>query len=322
MKTKVVVSNQTNPYWNLAVENYLLSLPDTDTAVFYLWKNRRTVVIGQNQNPYTECNVENLLNEDGFLLRRTTGGGAVYHDDGNLNFSFVMPYGIYDQARQFEVIAKALSSFGLTIETSGRNDLLCEGRKFSGNAFSKAKHQRLHHGTILIKSNIEDLSRYLKAKPAKLHKHGVASVKSRVVNLSEIADITSENIVEPLIRAFEEVYGSSAERVSFEELLSLPPVIELYNKYRSNLWLFGKWEKFKTKKSAQFDWGEVAIDLTIDEAKGTITDIEIATDSLDVHLSESVKTLLCGASIQQRPTIPTEAADNAPLNNIVSLIFD
>ena len=90
MRLQFVISNQTNPYWNIAVENHLLSLHETEVVTLYLWKNRRTVVIGQNQNPFSECNVEALEADGGFLMRRKTGGGAVYHDDGNINFSFVV----------------------------------------------------------------------------------------------------------------------------------------------------------------------------------------------------------------------------------------
>lgn len=138
MRLQFVISNQTNPYWNIAVENHLLSLPETEVVSLYLWKNRRTVVIGQNQNPYSECNVEALEADGGYLMRRRTGGGAVYHDYGNINFSFIVPKAMYDQTRQFSVIQRAVLDFGIVAELSGRNDILTDGRKFSGNAFSRA----------------------------------------------------------------------------------------------------------------------------------------------------------------------------------------
>ena len=163
---KLIISNQTNPYLNIAVENYLLSQPSDGDIAMYLWQNRRTVVIGQNQNPYAECNVAQLEADGGFLMRRRTGGGAVFHDLGNLNFSFVVPYEMYDTIRQFAVLQRAVAAYGLETEVNGRNDVLCQGRKFSGNAFSKGKHQRLHHGTILIRTDVEQLQRYLKVKPA------------------------------------------------------------------------------------------------------------------------------------------------------------
>lgn len=318
MNLILTVSPQTNPYWNVAVENYYVAQQAQNQVVMYLWKNHRTVVIGQNQNPFAECNVDALLSDGGYVMRRTTGGGAVYHDDGNINFSFVAPYDLYDQLRQFEVIRTALRDYGLETELSGRNDILCNGRKFSGNAFSKGTYQRLHHGTILIKGNIDDLSRYLKVRPSKLHKHGVASVQSRVVNLSELADITSENIVPHLVSAFETVYGGKIQTVDFEELKQRPEVVELYNKYSSDEWLYGKWRNFTAQRSAQFDWGSIDISLTIDEQRGIITDIAVATDALEVGLADDLRRLLVGASSVVRPETSPDAT---VLNNVLSLIY-
>ncbi len=317
MKLQFVVSNQTNPYWNIAVENYLLSLPETELVTLYLWKNRRTVVIGQNQNPFSECNVEALEADGGYLMRRRTGGGAVYHDDGNINFSFVVPKALYDQTRQFSVIQRAVLDYGIVAELSGRNDILTEGRKFSGNAFSKGKYQDLHHGTILIKGNMEDLQRYLKPKPAKLQKHGVASVRSRVVNLSELnPEITSESIVPHLRSAFEEIYGNKSVDVGFPDIAACPEVRALYEQFASDEWRYGRWRSFTAQRSAQFDWGGVELSLTVDEARGVITDVQLASDALDLVALDETRSLLTGANIQQRP--PSESA---VINDILSLIY-
>ena len=321
MKLQYVVSNQTNPFWNVAVENYLLSRDVEDTVVMYLWKNRRTVVIGQNQNPFSECNVEALLADGGYVMRRTTGGGAVYHDDGNINFSFVAPPDLYSQQRHFDVIRLALQHYGLQAEVSGRNDLLCQGRKFSGNAFSKGRYMRLHHGTILIAGNMHDLERYLRVKPAKLQKHGVASVRSRVVNLSELADVTSLNIVNPLIDAFGSVYGQQPEQVSFDELVETAEVRSLYEKYSSDEWLYGRWRNFTATQSAQFEWGGVELSLTVDEAKSIITDVAIATDALDVTLADKLRLLLTGASTKEPPADANGSIDEQVLNDVLSMIY-
>ena len=235
--SRIVISTQTNPYLNIAVENYLLSQPSDGEVTMYLWRNRRTVVIGQNQNPWAECDVERLEADGGYLMRRRTGGGAVYHDLGNLNFSFVVPYECYDLSRQFGVMQRAVASYGLTTEVSGRNDVLCGGRKFSGNAFAKGKHQRLHHGTILIRTDVEELQRYLKPKPAKLQKHGVASVQSRVVNLGELVpEITAEDLIPRMVEAFGQEYGMKAEHVDFDALAALPAVQSLRDEFADPEW--------------------------------------------------------------------------------------
>ena len=306
MKLQFVVSNQTNPYWNIAVENYLVE--HADGIVLYLWRNRRTVVIGQNQNPFGECNVEALEADGGYLMRRKTGGGAVYHDDGNLNFSFVVPKALYDQQRQFRVIQRAVESFGLHTELSGRNDILCEGRKFSGNAFSKGRFNDLHHGTILIKGNMEDLARYLKPKPAKLQKHGVSSVQSRVVNLSELnAGITAESLGPRLKDAFVEEYketdsfNSQFSILNFDDLIGRPEVRALYEEFASDEWRFGRWRTFTAQHSAQFDWGGVELQLTVDQEHGVVTDVQISSDALDLAALDEARRLLIGASTAVPP---------------------
>ena len=314
-KLQIIIGNQYNPYINLTVESNLLDNFLPNTVSLFLWKNKQTVVIGTNQNPYSECDIESLLNEGGFLARRRTGGGAVYHDLGNLNFSFIADKDIYDVKKQMQVIQKALLDFNLETEVSGRNDITYQGRKFSGNAFAKTKYQGLHHGTILIKTDGERLQRYLKVKPAKLHKHGVKSVASRVINLSEVADITSENIIPHLIRAFEDVYQNTATVINFDDLCN-NDAIGLSQHIGSEEYLFGKWKEFHTKKSATFDWGSIDLDLDIDEDKGIIRDINIASDSLEPVSINAAIELLRGANLKEAPN-----SDNEIIKDIISLIY-
>lgn len=317
MNIEIIISDQYVPYLNLAVEQSLVQNNPSDTVVMYLWKNRRTVVIGYNQNPYTECQVELLLAEDGYLMRRLTGGGAVYHDLENLNFSFVAPKKWYDQSKQFAVIQKAVRTFGIESELSGRNDLLCQGRKFSGNAFSVGKNNNLHHGTILIQTETEKIQRYLKVKSSKLQKHGVKSVMSRVVNLSELAPITAENIVPALIGAFQEVYGCNAVFRNFEELCTAE-VRKQAEKFADETFLFGKWKHFHATKTASFAWGELEIDLIIDESEHLIRQVEIATDCLQLKEIERAKILLTHSSWTNIPDISHESEI---VKDIFHLIF-
>lgn len=361
MHLRFVISTSTDPFLNVAVENYLLSLPDDDIVTLYLWKNHRTVVIGKHQNPFSECNVELLESEGGHLMRRSTGGGAVYHDDGNLNFSFVVPTRYYDQQRQFSVLQRAVASYGLATELSGRNDVLCCGRKFSGNAFARGKSQRLHHGTILIAGDMESLQRYLRVKASKLQKHGVASVQSRVVNLSELAPITSVNIVPRLLEAFNQVYCRStdgtpedhvicqesksysetdhnsnepdvatysfadqpAQELSFEDLKENTAVQQLRTNFVSDEWRFGPWRNFQAQKTAQFQWGGVELSVDVDDEHGILRSVEIATDSLQPALIDQLKQLLRGASTKQPPQLSsTFTPDQHQIaEDIFSLIY-
>lgn len=312
-----VVSTTGNPYWNLAVENYLVDESAADQLTLYLWRNDRTVVVGRHQNPFTECDIDLLLAEGGSLLRRTTGGGAVYHDYGNLNFSFVVPSDVYSVARQFDVIGRALMFFGLRSEPSGRNDLLVDGRKFSGNAFSKGRCHHLHHGTLLISGNLGDMQRYLHPHPSKLARHGVASVRSRVVNLADLAPVTAENI-QPLLRdAFGQVYGAPPVDIAFDDLLQLGGVRQRHDLYASPAWLTDGWADFSTECSASFPWGDVVLHLTV--ASGTVKALRIATDALDVASITALQQLLQGASIAHLPPLP-DGVDPTIASDIYRLV--
>ena len=319
MKLQVVVSNQYNPFLNRAVEQYLTDNQEENTVTLYLWKNQQTVVIGYNQNPYSECNVKLLLDEGGHLMRRGTGGGAVYHDLGNINFSFVADKRLYDVKKQLSVIQDALLSYGLTTEISGRNDLTCEGRKFSGNAFAKGKQNDLHHGTILIKTDGAMMQRYLIVDKAKLMKNGVKSVASRVINLSELVpDLTSENIKQPLIASFEKIYGGKAEVLDFNTLININEVQAITAEISSHEFLFGRWEQFKTTKKARFPWGGVEIALEIDEANAIIKDTQIASDCLEPESIALAEKLLRGSSTKAAPEYD---ANNEIIRDIIHLVY-
>lgn len=318
-KLQVIISNQYGPFLNRAVEHYLTNNQKGETVTMYLWKNERTVVIGYNQNPFAECNVKLLLDEGGHLMRRGTGGGAVYHDLGNINFSFVADKSLYDVRRQLSVIQDALLSYGLETEISGRNDLTCEGRKFSGNAFAKGQRNDLHHGTLLIKTDGEMMQRYLSVDKAKLMKHGVSSVRSRVVNLSELVpELTSENIKQPLTASFEKIYGSKATAIDFNDVARLPEVQAIREEISSHDFLFGRWEQFKTTKKARFPWGGVEISLKVDEANAIITDVQIASDCLEPDTIQLAEQLLKGASTKATPIFD---AGNEILRDIIGLIY-
>ena len=319
-KLRFVISNQYNPFLNRAVEQYLTEHQEEGVVTMYLWKNQQTVVIGYNQNPYSECNVQLLLDEGGHLMRRGTGGGAVYHDLGNINFSFIADKSLYDVKKQLSVIQEALLSYGLQTEISGRNDLTCEGRKFSGNAFAKGQRNNLHHGTILIKTDGAMMQRYLIVDKAKLMKNGVKSVASRVINLSELVpELTSESIKQPLLASFEKVYGGKAEIIDFDTLINNKEVQAIRDEISSHDFLFGRWEQFKTTKKARFPWGGVEIALQVDEANAIIKKVQIASDCLEPDAIQQAEKLLQDASTKAMPMFDT---DNEIIKDIVHLIYN
>jgi lipoate-protein ligase A len=287
---KILLTECTDPKKNLTMEEaLLLSLPE-NTAILFLWQNAHTVVIGSGQNAWRECDVQKLHDEGGTLVRRSSGGGAVYHDLGNLNFSFIVPREDYDVDRQLRVVMGAVARCGLTAEKSGRNDLLIDGRKFSGNAFRLLKSSALHHGTLLIASDMTRVPRYLTPDASKLKAKGVKSVASRVTNLSELGDVDIERMTNAMIDAFMQEYGSaeialadSQQPANFDALLA---------KYQSWDWNFGASPMGDVQIKTRFPWGGVEIIAVLEH--GIIKTCRVFTDSMDETLAVRLETALIG----------------------------
>ncbi len=281
-KLRYVISGSTNPYHNIALEAYLLTHTEPEECILYLWQNQKTVVIGCNQNAWKECRVEELEADGGFLARRLSGGGAVFHDMGNLNFTFLARKNSFSVERQTEVILRAVQAFGIRAVRTGRNDLEVEGGKFSGNAFYRTGDYCYHHGTVLIRADKQEMSKYLNVSREKLQSKGVESVKSRVVNLVQYEpDLTVERMRTALLEAFAEVYGGTPAPIIPEEL----PEAELKEgerRFSSWEWLYGRKIPFNFEAAERFDWGEVLIRLEV--SKGVIRNATIWTDALETEL--------------------------------------
>jgi len=281
-----------DPHYNLAVEQYLLESVAEDQCILYLWQNENTVVIGRNQNPWKECRTTLLNQEGGHLARRLSGGGAVFHDLGNLNFTFLMPQTDYDLSRQLDVIQAAVSSLGISTERSGRNDVLAEGRKFSGNAFYKNGKQAYHHGTLLVNADMDKLSRYLSPSKAKLQAKGVDSVRSRVGNLCEFnPELTISMLKNALRKAFSSVYSLPVNEILPEELNG-EIIAALTERNRSWEWNFGQKLPFSFEWENRFPWGGLQIQLQVEN--GVIQCAKVYSDAMDWQLSPSLEAALNG----------------------------
>lgn len=289
-KLTFINTDNTYPYQNLAVEEYLLLHCGENECILYLWQNRNTIVIGRNQNAWKECLVSKLEEENGFLVRRLSGGGAVYHDLGNLNFTFLVRKENYDLDKQLEVILRAAQKLGVHAEKSGRNDILVEGRKFSGNAFYEQGDHCYHHGTLMVNVNLGELSRYLTVSKEKLQSKGVDSVRARVANLSEFApEMTVDLLREKLLEAFEEVYGGKADIIKAENL-DAEDIAGRTQRFASWDWIFGKKLDFQYELSTRFPWGQVALQFKI--KNGKIEDMNVFSDSMKPELMDQIRKYL------------------------------
>ncbi len=296
-KLKLYRGQSFDPFFNLAVEEYLLQNTDEGCCTLYLWQNQNTVVIGRNQNAFKECRTTLLEDEGGKLARRLSGGGAVFHDLGNLNFTFLVPTADYDLDKQLKVIELACEKLGVKVERSGRNDILADGRKFSGNAFYKNGPRAYHHGTLMVDVDREKMGRYLNPSKAKLSSKGVDSVRSRVVNLKELApDTTIELLSQKLAEAFGQVYGLPYEEIGLTEQdkAAMQP---LFEKYSSWEWRLGREIPFTFECGKRFPWGSVQIQLMVDG--GRVKEAEVYSDSMDWSIAEKLKQAFEGKSFSE-----------------------
>ncbi|MCQ4637611.1 lipoate--protein ligase [Anaerovorax odorimutans] len=283
---------ETLPYKNLAVEEYLTMNVPEETCILFLWRNRHTVVIGRNQNLLKECDVERAEKDGIFMVRRLSGGGAVFHDLGNLNFTFIVRKEDYDISRQIGVILAALENLGITAEQTGRNDVTVCGAKISGNAFYRMSGRCYHHGTLLIDTDKNKIEKYLRVSKEKLALKGVDSVKSRVANLRDFkADITVSEVKEALEDAFGRVYGLPVNRLS-EETLPSGTIDPLVQRYLSEEWNRGENRFYNRRLKQRFDWGDIEMLLQI--KKGIVKEADIYSDAMDQDYISRMKTSLAG----------------------------
>lgn len=283
---KLVKSTSYDPWYNLALEEHLFRNTGKGEITLYLWQNDHTVVIGRNQNAWRECRHIELENDGGKLARRLSGGGAVYHDLGNLNFTFAAPENLFDIPRQLQVIIAAVNSFGINAEFSGRNDIIAGHKKFSGNAYYYDRGNCYHHGTLLVSSDLAKLSRYLKVRKDKMKSKGVGSVESRVVNLSWInPDININNLSTSLIRSFKQVYNNKLDEIAAFDG-DINEFENLYEKYSSWQWRYGKTPNFQVNYYNRFTWGD--LDINLDLRQGVIRDAAVYSDAMDAHLASDL----------------------------------
>lgn len=292
------IKNESNdPYFNMALDEYVVSSLDPSEDYFYFYQNKPAVIIGRNQNTIEEVNREYVNENNIIVVRRMSGGGAVYHDLGNVNFSFVVDYKPEDFnniERFAKAIVKALEKLGINAEFSGRNDITIDGKKISGNAQYITKGRILHHGTLLFDSDLTVLSKALNVKPEKILSKGVKSVKSRVTNIKEYL---KDNISIPTFKEMLLKYVFEVEGSELNEYILTPEDMENITKLRDEKyatweWNFGNAPEFDLVRSHRFDGGEIQVRMNVRD--GIITDIKFFGDFMSVRDISEVEEQLKG----------------------------
>jgi lipoate-protein ligase A len=294
------IDNQgiTDPQINLAIEEYILqNFGEKDTYLLF-YVNKPSIIIGRNQNSIEEINTEYVDENDIKVVRRLSGGGAVYHDEGNLNFSFITK----DDGESFQNFAKftkpmveALNKHGVPAEMQGRNDLAVEGRKISGNAMFSTKGRMFSHGTLMLDSEIENVVSALNVRKEKIESKGIKSIRSRVANISEYLEekITMQEFKELILRYVfdvEDVTDVPRYELTEEDWKNIHKISgERYQKWD---WNYGKSPDFNIQESHKFDAGFV--DVRLDVKKGIIENCKIYGDFFGIGEIKVVEDQLKG----------------------------
>ncbi|KAI9503274.1 hypothetical protein BX070DRAFT_184810, partial [Coemansia spiralis] len=260
------ISKSADPYTNLAFEDWLLRTSDPNSFILYLWRNRPTIVIGRNQNPWKECNLDMMADRDVWLARRSSGGGTVYHDLGNTNYTVLMPRDAFTRNWCAEMVARALHQLDIPAYVNARHDVAVDDLKISGSAFKLTRNRAFHHGTMLIDADLSRLHGCLHSRNKDtIEAKGVDSVRSRVANLREYSlSIDHSSFCGAVMHEFAtkfdcELDGNSDSVTVWDD--GSADVAELVRKERRRIsqwdWLYGQTPEFIHRFHSHFTWATV-----------------------------------------------------------------
>ncbi|MGX7162430.1 lipoate--protein ligase [Enterococcus massiliensis] len=304
----IFVPNENNdPRINLAIEVFLLQEMKVDEPILLFYINEPSIIIGRNQNTIEEINKEYVDEQGIHVIRRFSGGGAVYHDFGNLNFSFIMPDD-GNSFRDFEKLTKpiiqALHEMGVEgAELKGRNDLVIDDMKFSGNAMYATNGRMFAHGTIMFDSDINEVVKALKVRKDKIESKGIKSIRSRVTNIKpflpkENQGMTTEEFRQEILL---KIFGvSSTDEIKTYELTEedWKKVNEISDQYYRNWdWNYGKSPEFEIERRKRFPIGSIDIRLNVENGK--ISEAKIFGDFFGLGDIKDVEDALLGIKYEK-----------------------
>lgn len=293
---KLIILESTNPHYNLAVEEYLFDEYTDD--VIMLWQNAPTVVIGRNQNAFAEINTDYTEKNGILVARRISGGGAVYHDLGNVNYTFISKKS--DEGIDFKTftqpIIDALASMGIHASLSGRNDIEVNGKKISGNAQHVKGNRVLHHGTLLFNSDLTVLTNALNVDPEKIKSKAIKSTRSRVINISELinAHITVKEFINTIGDYIITKYN--AKKI---DIPNNDKIAELTKRNKSREWLYPEKDyisQYSIRKKEKYDFG--IVEILLEMKNDIINNVKIIGDFFGVKDVRELENSLKGTSIK------------------------
>lgn len=268
---KYFFNPSTDPHYNLALEEYVLTNCKDGETYFLLWQNEPSIIVGKHQNTVEEINSDYVKNNNIHVVRRLSGGGAVYHDLGNLNFTFIISNSkenMFDFGKFTLPIVKMLKSYGVNAQLNGRNDLTIDDKKFSGNSQYIKNGKLLHHGTLLFNSNLEDVQKSLMVSTDKIESKGIKSIRSRVTNIIEHMD-NKINVLEFKDKLADYVKENDdhweAYSISDKNITEIKDLVDL--KYNTWEWNYGESPQFNYKSSKRFASGKLEVLLDIKDGK-------------------------------------------------------
>lgn len=283
-----------DPYINLAIEELLYNSYEENSLVLFLWQNNNSVVVGQNQSVYSQCNMDIIKANKINVVRRKSGGGAVYHDLGNLNYTFISNYHDSVISDNVNIIISSLNMLGINAVPTGRNDIMVSDKKISGNAFYRDDHKICHHGTILVDSDLSMMYDVLNVETDKWKDKGIDSARGRTINLKEInPDISVDKIKKCLYDILSVSYSVIETYHSFFDLIkNVDDINKIAMLYSSKSWIFEKKFNESLELRRKYSWGSLQIKLIIDN--NSISDCLMFSDALETEIIQSINNVLKG----------------------------
>ena len=292
----IIRSSTSNPAFNLATEEFLMNSQYDNW--FYLYINAPSIIVGKHQNSLAEINVDYVKENNITVIRRTSGGGAVFHDPGNLNFTFIMKEKADETAdfrKYTQPIIDVLQAMDVDAKFEGRNDMTIEGKKFSGNAKAFYNNKILQHGTLLFNSTLPNLSNALKLNPLKYRDKAVKSISSRVTNITEHLkhEITLEEFEKRIVEHVRTMYADAkVYELTNEDTIAIQKLVD--EKYGTWDWNFGSSPKYNFQKGIKTKGGHVEINLEV--RKGQIENVKIFGDFFNTREVGELENMLKGAT--------------------------